>query len=74
MYPGRREDATCCALAEVGRALPLEALRAVLTGQSQALRDVRLACNNKKQCSRQLQCEVPCGVSDVVNSSLLMVA
>ncbi len=25
---------------------------------------------NKKQCSRQLQCQVPCGVRDVVNSSL----
>ncbi len=25
---------------------------------------------NKKQCSRQLQCEVPCGVSNAVNSSL----
>ncbi len=27
---------------------------------------------NKKQCSRQLQCEVPCGVSNVVNSSLFI--
>ncbi len=25
---------------------------------------------NKKQCSRQLQCEVPCGIGNVVNSSL----
>ncbi len=25
---------------------------------------------NKKQCSRQLQCEVPCGVGNVVDSSL----
>ncbi len=27
-------------------------------------------CTNKKQCSRQLQCEVPGGVGNVVNSSL----
>ncbi len=27
---------------------------------------------NKKQCSRQLQCEVPCGVGYVVNSSLFI--
>ncbi len=27
---------------------------------------------NKKQCSRQLQCEVPCGISNVVNSSLFI--
>ncbi len=27
---------------------------------------------NKKQCSRQLQCEVPCGIGDVVNSSLFI--
>ena len=25
---------------------------------------------NKKQCSRQLQCEVPCSVGNVINSSL----
>ncbi len=28
--------------------------------------------NNKKQCSRQLQCEIPCGVGNVVNSSLFI--
>ncbi len=27
---------------------------------------------NKKQCSRQLQCEVPCGVGNVINSSLFI--
>ncbi len=27
---------------------------------------------NKKQCSRQLQCEVPCSVGNVVNSSLFI--
>ncbi len=27
---------------------------------------------NKKQCSRQLQCQVPCGVGDDVNSSLFI--
>ncbi len=34
---------------------------------------VRAQCTqNKKQCSRQLQCEVPCGIGDVVNSSLFI--
>ncbi len=28
--------------------------------------------SNKKQCSRQLQCEVPCSVGNVVNSSLFI--
>ena len=28
--------------------------------------------NNEKQCSRQLQCEVPCSVGGVVNSSLFI--
>ena len=28
--------------------------------------------SNKKQCSRQLQCEVPCGVGNVINSSLFI--
>ncbi len=28
-----------------------------------------VCCGNKKQCSRQLQCEVPCGIGDV-NSAL----
>ncbi len=28
--------------------------------------------HNKKQCSRQLQCKVPCGVGNVVNSSLFI--
>ncbi len=27
---------------------------------------------NKKQCSRQLQCKVPCGISDVMNSFLFI--
>ncbi len=27
---------------------------------------------NKKQCSRQLQCEVPCSVGNIVNSSLFI--
>ncbi len=27
---------------------------------------------NKKQCSRQLQCEVPCGIGNVINSSLFI--
>ncbi len=27
---------------------------------------------NEKQCSRQLQCEVPCSVSNVINSSLFI--
>ncbi len=27
---------------------------------------------NKKQCSRQLQCEVPCGVGNVISSSLFI--
>ncbi len=27
---------------------------------------------NKKQCSRLLQCEVPCGVGNVMNSSLFI--
>ncbi len=27
---------------------------------------------NKKQCSRQLQCEVPCSVGNVINSSLFI--
>ncbi len=28
--------------------------------------------DNKKQCSRQLQCDVPCGVGNVINSSLFI--
>ncbi len=28
--------------------------------------------NNKKQCSRQVQSEVPCGVGNVINSSLFI--
>ena len=28
--------------------------------------------HNKKQCSRQLQCEVPCGIGNVINSSLFI--
>ena len=33
----------------------------------------RLSHNtNKKQCSRQLQCEVPCSIGNVVNSSLFI--
>ena len=31
-----------------------------------------VACRNKNQCSRQLQCEVPCGVGNVINSSLFI--
>ncbi len=31
-----------------------------------------LGVENKKQCSRQLQCEVPCGVGNVINSSLFI--
>ncbi len=27
---------------------------------------------NKKQCSRQLHCEVPCNVANVINSSLFI--
>ncbi len=27
---------------------------------------------NKKQCSRQLQCEVPCSIGNVINSSLFI--
>ncbi len=33
---------------------------------------VSAAASNKKQCSRQLLCEVPCGVGNVVNSSLFI--
>ena len=29
-------------------------------------------CNNEKQCSWQLQCEVPCSIGSVVNSSLFI--
>ena len=29
-------------------------------------------CLNKKQCSRQLQCEVPCSIGNVANSSLFI--
>ncbi len=36
------------------------------------LSDCFFAIWNEKQCSRQLQCEVPCGVSNVVNSSLFI--
>ncbi len=32
----------------------------------------RQACVNKKQCSRQLQCEVPCSIGNVMNSSLFI--
>ncbi len=28
--------------------------------------------SNKKQCSRQLQCKVPCGIGNVINSSLFI--
>ncbi len=31
-----------------------------------------LETHNKKQCSRQLQCEFPCSVRNVVNSSLFI--
>ncbi len=39
---------------------------------ARSLRMCRSPFDNKKQCSRQLQCEVPCGVGNVMNSSLFI--
>ncbi len=39
---------------------------------AQEISSMRTREGNKKQCSRQLQCEVPCGVGNVINSSLFI--
>ncbi len=40
--------------------------------RSNGLNELRQFYENKKQCSRQLQCEVPCSIGNIVNSSLFI--